>query len=44
MNYIVEILPQALDNIESAYRWMANNFSPERAEQWYEELVNLSSI
>jgi plasmid stabilization system protein ParE len=39
MNYSVEILPQALDNIESAYRWMANNFSPERAEQWYEELM-----
>jgi plasmid stabilization system protein ParE len=39
MNYVVEILPQALDNIESAYRWMADNFSPERAEQWYEELM-----
>jgi hypothetical protein len=34
MNYSVEILPQALDNIESAYRWMANNISSERAEQW----------
>jgi plasmid stabilization system protein ParE len=33
MNYSVEILPQALDNIESAYRWMANNINPERAEQ-----------
>jgi plasmid stabilization system protein ParE len=39
MNYSVEILPQALDNIESAYRWMANNISSERAEQWYEELM-----
>jgi plasmid stabilization system protein ParE len=39
MNYTVEILPQALDNIESAYRWIADNFSPERAEQWYEELM-----
>jgi plasmid stabilization system protein ParE len=39
MNYNVDILPQALDNIESAYRWMADNFSPERAEQWYEELM-----
>jgi plasmid stabilization system protein ParE len=39
MNYTVEILPQALGNIESAYRWMADNFSPERAEQWYEELM-----
>jgi plasmid stabilization system protein ParE len=37
MNYTVEILPQALDNIEAAYRWMADNFSPERAEQWYDE-------
>jgi hypothetical protein len=27
MNYSIEILPQALDNIESAYRWMADNFS-----------------
>ncbi|PSB55474.1 type II toxin-antitoxin system RelE/ParE family toxin [Chamaesiphon polymorphus] len=39
MNYSVEILPQALDNIESAYRWIANNHSSERAEQWYEELM-----
>jgi hypothetical protein len=27
MNYSIEILPQALDNIESAYRWMADNYS-----------------
>jgi plasmid stabilization system protein ParE len=39
MNYTVEILPQALDNIEAAYRWMADNLSPERAEQWYDELM-----
>ena len=39
MNYSIEILPQALDNIESAYRWMADNISPERAEQWYAELM-----
>jgi plasmid stabilization system protein ParE len=39
MNYTVEILPQALDNIEAAYRWMADNVSPERAEQWYDELM-----
>ena len=39
MNYSIEILPQALDNIESAYRWIADNFSPERAEQWYDELM-----
>jgi plasmid stabilization system protein ParE len=39
MNYIIEILPQALDNIESAYRWMADNLSAEYAEQWYEELM-----
>jgi plasmid stabilization system protein ParE len=39
MNYSIEILPQALDNIESAYRWMADNLSPEFAEQWYEELM-----
>jgi hypothetical protein len=34
MNYSIEILPQALDHIETAYRWMADNLSPERAEQW----------
>lgn len=39
MNYSIEILPQALDNIESAYRWMADNISPERAEYWYDELM-----
>jgi plasmid stabilization system protein ParE len=39
MIYSVEILPQALDNIESAYRWMADNIGAERAEQWYEELM-----
>lgn len=40
MNYSIEILPQALDNIESAYRWLADNYSPEGAEQWYEELMS----
>jgi hypothetical protein len=39
MIYSIEILPQALDNIESAYRWIADNYSAERAEQWYEELM-----
>ncbi len=39
MNYSIEILPQALDNIESAYRWMADNISSERAELWYDELM-----
>jgi plasmid stabilization system protein ParE len=39
MNYSIEILPQALENIESAYRWMADNVSPERAERWYDELM-----
>jgi plasmid stabilization system protein ParE len=39
MNYSIEILPQALDNIESAYRWMADNYSSDQAEQWYEELM-----
>jgi plasmid stabilization system protein ParE len=39
MIYSVEILPQALDNIELAYRWIADNSSPERAEEWYEELM-----
>ncbi len=39
MNYSIEILPQALDNIESAYRWIADNYSAEKAEQWYEELM-----
>jgi plasmid stabilization system protein ParE len=39
MKYSIEVLPQALDNIESAYRWIADNLSAEAAEQWYEELL-----
>jgi plasmid stabilization system protein ParE len=39
MNYQVEILPQALSDIESAFRWMASNISATTAEQWYEELL-----
>lgn len=39
MNYPVQILPQALSDIESAFRWMASNISAAIAEQWYEELL-----
>jgi plasmid stabilization system protein ParE len=39
MNYSVEILPQALSDIESTFRWMADNISAETADQWYEELL-----
>jgi plasmid stabilization system protein ParE len=39
MKYSIEILPQALDNIESAYRWIADNLSADVAEQWYGELL-----
>ncbi len=39
MSYQVEILPQALSDIESAFRWMAGNLSAAIAEQWYEDLM-----
>jgi plasmid stabilization system protein ParE len=39
MNYEVKILPQALSDIESAFRWMASNISATTAEQWYEDLL-----
>jgi plasmid stabilization system protein ParE len=44
MIYSIEILPQALDNIESAYRWIADNYSAEKAEQWYEEFMKKARI
>jgi plasmid stabilization system protein ParE len=39
MNYQVEILPQALGDIELAYRWMADTISAQAAENWYDELM-----
>jgi plasmid stabilization system protein ParE len=39
MTYQVEILPQALGDIELAYRWMADQLSAQVAENWYDELM-----
>jgi plasmid stabilization system protein ParE len=39
MKYQVEILPQALEDIESAYRWMADVLGAQSAEDWYDELM-----
>jgi plasmid stabilization system protein ParE len=39
MKYQVEILPQALGDIELAYRWMADVLGPQAAENWYDELM-----
>jgi plasmid stabilization system protein ParE len=39
MKYQVEILPQALGDIEAAYRWMANMIGTLNAEAWYDELM-----
>ena len=39
MSYQVEILPQALSEIENAFRWIADNISSTTAERWYEDLL-----
>jgi plasmid stabilization system protein ParE len=39
MKYQVEILPQALGDIEAAYRWMADTIGTLSAEAWYNELM-----
>jgi plasmid stabilization system protein ParE len=39
MKYQVEILPQALGDIELAYRWMADVLGAPAAEDWYDELM-----
>jgi plasmid stabilization system protein ParE len=39
MKYQVEILPQALGDIEAAYRWMADVLGAQSAEDWYDELM-----
>ena len=39
MNYKTEITSKALGEIESAYRWMANNLGTANVEQWYEVLT-----
>jgi plasmid stabilization system protein ParE len=38
MNYQVIIQPTAFQEIETAYRWMCDNLSPEVANSWYYEL------
>jgi plasmid stabilization system protein ParE len=39
MAYQVEVLPQALGDIELAYRWMADKLGAQVAEDWYDELM-----
>jgi plasmid stabilization system protein ParE len=39
MSYKVEILPQALSEIEDSFRWIADNIGSENAEIWYEDLL-----
>ena len=38
MSYSIEITPQALNDIEAAYRWTANNLGTEYVERWEDEL------
>ena len=38
MNYQVIIQPAAFQEIETSYRWMCDNLSPELANNWYYEL------
>ncbi|MFM5983395.1 MAG: type II toxin-antitoxin system RelE/ParE family toxin [Sphaerospermopsis kisseleviana] len=38
MNYDVIIQPTAFQEIETAYRWMCDNTSPELANNWYYQL------
>jgi plasmid stabilization system protein ParE len=40
MNYQIEILPQALSEIEDSFRWLADHINATTAEPWYEDLLN----
>jgi plasmid stabilization system protein ParE len=44
MTYQVEVLPQALGDIELAYRWMADKLGAQVAEDWYDELMEAVRI
>ncbi len=39
MNYQTKITSKALSEIESAYRWMADNLGTAFVERWYENLT-----
>ncbi len=39
MSYSIEITPQALNEIEAAYRWTANNLGTAFVKKWYQELT-----
>lgn len=39
MSYSIEITPQALNEIETAYRWTANQMGTTFVKEWYEELT-----
>ena len=38
MSYSIEIMPQAFNEIETAYRWISNNLGTEYVERWDQEL------
>jgi plasmid stabilization system protein ParE len=38
MTYQVTIQPEAFQEIESSYRWLCDNWSPELASIWYNDL------
>lgn len=38
MSYSIEIMPKALTQIETAYRWIANNLGTEYVDHWEKEL------
>jgi plasmid stabilization system protein ParE len=38
MTYQVTIQPEAFQEIESSYRWLCDNWSPELASSWYNDL------
>jgi plasmid stabilization system protein ParE len=39
MSYSIETTPQALNEIENAYRWIANNLGTAFVKKWYEDLT-----
>jgi plasmid stabilization system protein ParE len=43
MSYQILIQPAAFQDIETSYRWMCDNLSPEVANNWYYELQDAIS-
>ena len=44
MSYRVLIQPTAFQEIETSYRWICDNLTPEIANNWYYDLQNLDQI